>query len=348
MHLARGAVDVAYVLPIRWRDPDGVPELRDYLADLRPHVAELIVVDGSPEAVFRAVDAALPPRTEHARPDPAHRGAMGKVPGVLTGLARARSDCVVVADDDVRWSPDGLRRARTLLDAAEVVRPQNFFEPLVWHARWDSARSLLNRVWSGERDLGPGDFPGTLALRAGFVRRIGGYDGDCLFENLELMRSVIAAGGRVATPLDLFVARRPPTARHFTSQRVRQAYDDFAIPGRMAAWLALGPSAALALNRRRYGLIAAAAAASIAIAETGRRRGGGATVLPISGALLAPAWLAERAICSWLALGARLLRGGVAYGDVRLSRSAHSVSELRATLDGSPSTSPDAWNPIDL
>jgi hypothetical protein len=331
------AVDVAYVLPIRWNDTDGIGELAEYLERLREDLAELVVVDGSSPEVFAAIDAALPPGTIHVRPDPAHKGAMGKVPGVLTGLDHVERDRVIVADDDVRWSAAGLRRAHDLLDTAEVVRPQNYFDPLVWHARWDTARSLLNRVWSGERDLGPGDFPGTLAMRARFVRAIGGYDGDCLFENLELMRTVLAAGGRVATPLDLFVARRPPTSRHFLSQRVRQAYDDFAIPVRMVAMLAVGPAVAVALRRRRLLLLALAAGASIGAAEAGRRRGGGDAVLPASGALLAPAWLGERAICSWLAVAAAL-RGGVPYGSVRLSRSAHSVSELRATLAGSPST----------
>jgi hypothetical protein len=335
-------LELAYVLPLRWNETGGLVELCDYLTDLLRSVGQLIVVDGSPVDVFEAVDASLPRDIEHIPPDPRHSGAMGKVPGVLTGLDRVRSDRVILADDDVRWTADELRRAHGLLDEAEVIRPQNYFEPLVWHATWDTARSLLNRVWSGDRDLGAGDFPGTLAVRADFVRRIGGYDGDCLFENLELMRTVIAAGGRVETPLDLFVTRRPPTAGHFISQRVRQAYDDFAIPARMATWLGLAPIAALALRRRRYGSIAAASALAVAIAEVGRRRGGGAAVLPVGGALLAPAWLTERAICAWLALSVRLLRGGVAYGDVRLSCSAHSVSELRATLEGSPSTAPAA------
>ena len=39
---------VSYVLPVRWRDTAGVEDLAGYLHDLRPHVAELIVVDGSP------------------------------------------------------------------------------------------------------------------------------------------------------------------------------------------------------------------------------------------------------------------------------------------------------------
>jgi hypothetical protein len=334
--------DVGYVLPLRLRDIRDVPDLADHLWSIRPHVAELIVVDGSPDPVYRAVEASLPPESEHLRPDPGHRGAMGKVPGVLTGLDRTRSDRVVIADDDVRWSAAGLRRADDLLEDAELVRPQNYFEPLVWHARWDTARSLLNRVWSGERDLGPGDFPGTLAVRTAFVREIGGYDGDCLFENLELMRTVLAAGGRISTPLDLYVARRPPTTEHFISQRVRQAYDDFAIPARMAATLATGPGVALAARRLGPGAVVFAAAGSIAIAELGRRRAGGASVFPLSGSLLAPAWVAERAVCSWLALASKVARGGVAYGEVTLSRSAHSVAELEATVVGSPSTAPAA------
>jgi hypothetical protein len=106
----------------------------------------------------------------------------------------------------------------------------------------------------------------------------------------------------------------------------------------MGLWLSLGPAAVVASARGHGALVAGASLAAIAIAEAGRRRAGGAAVMPPSGSLLAPAWLAERVVCSWLAVAARLVRGGVAYGDTRLARSAHSVSELRATLVGSPST----------
>src|SRR5689334_24505275 len=67
-----------------------------------------------------------------------------------------------------------------------------------------------------------------------------------LFPYTTLFRS-----GVVTSPLDLYVARRPPTAEHFLSQRVRQAYDDFAIPPRMAAWLGVLPALGLALARGR-------------------------------------------------------------------------------------------------
>ncbi len=104
------------------------------------------------------------------------------------------------------------------------------------------------------------------------------------------MRTVRAAGGTVLTPLDLYVARRPPTTAHFASQRVRQAYDDFAIPA--------------------------------------RRRAGGAERFSLSGSLLAPLWVVERSISSWLAVAARL-RGGVRYGDRRLRHAATPMRRLR-------------------
>jgi hypothetical protein len=156
----------------------------------------------------------------------------------------------------------------------------------------------------------------------------GAYDGEALFENLELMRTVRAAGGVVLTPLDLYVARRPPSARHFVSQRVRQAYDDFAIPARIGAFLAVMPLAARSLRRGRGGRLAAAGLASIAAAELGRRRARGAERFPASCSLLAPVWICERSICAWLALAAKL-RGGVRYGDGRLSDSATSMRRLR-------------------
>ena len=74
-----------------------------------------------------------------------------------------------------------------------------------------------------------------------------------MFENLELVRTVVAAGGREATLYDLFVPRRPSTAGHFWSQRVRQAYDEIARPGRMAVQLALLPIALDARADRTLG-----------------------------------------------------------------------------------------------
>ena len=242
---------VSYVLPLRrWR-PEPLEELTAYLGWLAPR-SQVIVVDGSSPEIFARHREAWGGLVSHIPVDPAHRGRYGKVNGVLTGVEAASQERVVMADDDVRYDEPALRRVATLLGDADLVRPQNYFDPLPWHARWDTARTLLNRA------LGA-DYPGTLAVRRSVLLAAGGYDGDALFENLELIRTVKAAGGRVVSPLDLYVRRIPSSAEHFWSQRVRQAYDDFALPARMTVELALLPATAAALLRRRPSALALSA-----------------------------------------------------------------------------------------
>lgn len=315
----RGA-EIDYVLPLKWTDDGGLAELTDYLRWLSTR-ARVIVVDGSCEPLFSAHRNAWCGLATHVPPDDIGY-LYGKVDGVHTGLRLAAAEHVVIGDDDVRYDDESLRRVVELLDGADLVGPQNVFDPLPWHAAWDTARSLLNRALAA-------DYPGTFAVRRSTFLRMGGYNGDLMFENLELMRTVRAAGGRVVRPLDVFVVRRPPSARWFATQRVRQAYDDLAQPWRMAFFLSLLPAAA-ALGRRRLPAgIAASSAAAVLLAEVGRRRGGGRAVFPVRTALFAPAWVAERALCSWLALGQRIVFGGVRYRGQRLPIAAHSNRSLR-------------------
>jgi hypothetical protein len=307
-----------YLLPIKRAEAGDVNELTSYLRWLSERL-NVIVVDGSPRDVFEAHDESWS-FVKHIVPAPEWRTANGKVWGVLTGVQAAANEKLVIADDDVRYDEASLARILDLLDSSAVVRPQNYFEPLPWHALWDTARSLLNRA-SG------GDWPGTLAVRRSALLRTNGYDGDCLFENLELVRTVKAHGGVESVPLDLFVRRLPSTTGHFISQRVRQAYDEFARPARLAMQLALLPAMLLMLRRPRFLMMAGVA--TVALAEFGRRRDGGSQVFPAVASLLAPFWLMERAICSWLAVVARL-QGGVRYGGKRMAKAATPERELRA------------------
>jgi hypothetical protein len=312
----------SYVLPLRMTDGGGRAELTGYLRTLAEWCGDVIVVDGSPPNVFAGNRQAWAALVRHVTPDPGHDALMGKVPGVLTGVDLARHEPIIIADDDVRYDRAGLERILDLLERHDLVRPQNFFSALPWHARWDTARTLLNRGMGA-------DFPGTLGVRRSTLRAVGGYDGNVLFENLELIRTIEAAGGSVATPLDLFVARLPPDAGHFWGQRTRQAYDDFAIPARMAVWLGVVPAliASLAGREPRAPLLGAALA--VALAEGGRCRGSGRRVFPASSALLAPVWVLERGVCAWLAVLQRLRFGGVRYGDSVIPLAAHSTRDLR-------------------
>jgi hypothetical protein len=318
-------IPLEYVLPLRWTHDGGLDELVDYLRRLC-RLVDVTVVDGSGSVLYRRHAAALAGLARHRPPDPDLGYANGKVNGVVTGLRGARHEYVVIADDDVRYDECGLRRIAGLLADHDVVRPQNYFHPLPWHARWDTARSLVNRSVGG-------DYPGTLGVRRSTFERMGGYDGDVLFENLELIRTVRAHGGLEARPLDLYVRRLPPEPGRFWNQRVRQAYDDLAQPLRLAVFLAVLPAGVLAARaggvRTLAALTTAGALAAVGLAERGRRRAGGRRVFPATAAVLAPVWLAERAVCGWLALGARVGRGGVRYAGRRLCTAAHSERWLR-------------------
>lgn len=312
-----------YVLPLRWRDDAGLDELTAYLTWLSRHV-RVIVVDGSPPPLFDRHAVAWRGIACHLSPDPGLTFANGKVAGVVTGMRRATADHVVIADDDVRYDEGALAAVLRLLRDADLVRPQNHFDPLPWHARWDTSRTLLNRSFGA-------DYPGTVGVRRATFAAMGGYDGDTMFENLELIRTVRAYGGTERRANGLYVRRLPPETRRFWDQRVRQAYDELAQPARMAVFLGVLPGLAYAVSRRRYGVVAAATVAVVGLAESGRRRRGGTAVFPPSTALMAPLWVLERGACGWLALAARA-RGGIAYRGRRIRTAAHSTRTLRRRL----------------
>src|SRR5690625_2309272 len=312
-----------YVLPLRWASDEGLADLTGYLGDLRSWV-DVTIVDGSPAPLFARHAVQWRGLARHVPVGP-HPGRNGKVRGVLTGIDIARHELIVIADDDVRHSRDSLAAVVRALARADLVKPQNYFSPLPWHARWDTARTLINRAVGS-------DYPGTYGVRRSILRATGGYDGDVLFENLELERTIRAAGGRVVSEPGVFVPRRPATFRHFCSQRVRQAYDSFAQPSRLALELCLLPLLLLAGGRRtRARVVLSLFAAAIALAEIGRRRAGGARVFPPSSAVWAPAWVAERAVTAWLAAGYRL-SGGVPYAESRLRSAANSARALRRRI----------------
>jgi len=313
-------------LPLRSAVPTSL-ELQGYLRWLSNRV-ELIVVDGSDTDVFvaharRWSQLAI----THTEVDRNLRSFVnGKVAGVLTGLRLASYDRVIVADDDVRYDGEALECVAEALDTADVVRPQNYFAPFPWHAFIDTGRTLLNRV-SG------GDWPGTMGVRRARLIATGGYDGNVLFENLELVRTVVAAGGRAHCPLGLYVRRLPPSTAHFVSQRIRQAYDEFARPRRLCLWLTMLPAVTVAIVAGSYRSIAVAALATVALAEIGRRVAHGARVFPAWASLAAPLWVCERAICVWLAVAARVFWGGIPYRGRMIARAATPMRMLQQRLE---------------
>ncbi len=336
-----GRLEAEVVIPLRWGD-DGddyrVERMGRYLAGLRQAVVAITVVDGSAPERRRVHEAAWGSYARIIEPDEATvvmepggprarpRTLNGKVVGAMTGIRRARYDAVVLADDDVRHTPDTLGRLVEALARADLVRPVNVYDSWPWQARWDGARTLVNVAFGA-------DWPGTFALRRSTVTRVGGWSPHVLFENLELWRTIEGAGHVVLSLPEVRVPREPPSVQQFWSQRLRQAYDDLAQPGRLVAELSILPLAALAA-RRGPGPLVGLAALGVLLGARGRRRLGAGWVPPAV-PLWAPVWLLERGVCAWAALGSRL-RGGVSYHGTRVRVAAHSSAQLRRSRERTP------------
>jgi hypothetical protein len=315
---------LSYILPIKWDAGQDTHEMTRYLKSIADQV-ELIVVDGSNPANFLLHKEAWGTYGKHITPLPEFKFVNGKVNGVMTGLRLAQHEKVIIADDDVRYTPEQLCLVSSLLEEVQLVVPQNYFSPNPWHAQWDTARSLLNRALHH-------DYPGTLAVQRDFINELGGYDGNVLFENLELMRTVEAGYGKVLYKPDLYVERLPPSDKHFWSQRVRQAYDDYAQPLKLAFFFCLLPAliaSAFVSPLMSLGLLGL----SVPVAEAGRRMQGGAKYFSAACSLYAPAWLLERSICTWLAMFAKLRYGGVRYNNRIISIAANPIWKLRSKFN---------------
>jgi hypothetical protein len=306
---------IGYVLALRSTEP--LDDLTPYVRWLSTRV-ELVLVDGSDPSVFAHHHRCWSGHALHIPVDPDLATPMGKVGGVLTGLHRVGARRVIVADDDVRYTEHALCRMEELMTDAALVRPQNVFCEWPWHARWDTARSLIARVTGG-------DWPGTLGVDRDLLLAAGGYAGDVMFENLELARTIQAAGGRHLVASDVYVPRTPPTARQFWSQRVRQAYDELARPGHLACALAILPATFVGGKRVALGI----ATAGTLLAALGRWRASGAREFPCSAVLFAPLWISERAVTAWLAVLSRVMFGGVRYRGTVLRHAAHSTRSIR-------------------
>lgn len=310
-----------YLLPIRRvkTSPAELAEFREYLRGLAAAGCEVIVIDGSPPEIFaRAHRAWSDVVCRHEPPDRSHGFINDKTNGVLTGVALASHEWVILADDDIRYTAADVRRMCALLETHELVRPQNYLHPLPWWARMEAARMLINRA-----TLRTGDYPGTCGFRRSAFERVGHYDGDVLFDNEELIRHFAAAGATVRYARDFFIQKRPPTLTKWREQRPRQAYEDFGMRAKTALFFSLLPAGiALGIFRGRKAARAfafGAALGSVVLALLGRREGA-SRFFPLSVCLAAPLWIFERSLSTYWALWWKLRHGGYPFGGRLLTR----------------------------
>ena len=310
-----------YLLPIR-RSVFSAAEAEDfveYFKILREAACELIVVDGSPPDVFAQHAAIWSPLCRHEPVDPRFGYLNDKVNGIHTGVEIASCEKIVLADDDIRYTPADIEKICALLDDFEMVRPQNFLAPLPWWARLESARMLINRA-----TLKLGDYPGTCAFRRSTMLRVGHYDGDVLFDNEEIVRHFARFGASINYAIDFFIQKRPPQLRKWKEQRPRQAYEDFGLRAKTGLFFALpfllAVSGWLAGFLGMLLFVVLLSVFSIALACAGSARGLTNEYIPAWTCLYAPLWIFERTVSTYWAAYWYFTRGGYPFGDKLLTK----------------------------
>jgi len=266
------------------------------------------VIDGSPPEVFSKHEKTWRDVCRHEAVDPRFQFLNDKVNGVHTGVALARNDKIILADDDIRYGKIDIERMCALLDKFEVVRPQNYLRDVVqvW-ARMESARMLINRA-----TLRTADYPGTGGFRRQTFLNVGEYDGDVLFDNEELIRHFARRAARIAYENDFFILKLTPTFRKWLEQRPRQAYEDFGLRFKTILFASLLPIAiALAWWNPKWLSIFLL---SILVAFAGWLRGSARRYFSILACLAAPLWILERTLSTYWAFYWRTRYGGYPFG----------------------------------
>ncbi len=309
-----------YLLTIRRArfEPAEAFDFREYFQKLLAVGCEVLVVDGSPSEVFAEHRKAWQNVCRHEPVDSQYKYLNGKVNGIHTGVAIAAQDRLILADDDIRYTPDDVRRMADLLEDYDMVRPQNYFRPLPVWARTEAARMLINRAWISE-----GDYSGTLGVTRNAMLLVGHYDGDVLFDNEEIVRHFQLKGARIKYARDFFILKLPPTFEKWIEQRPRQAYEDFVMHAKTLFFAVVPIVLALTLVKAGWQLtliyatiisLGAIVSAALGLNNEAVR------FFPPRVIFYAPLWIAERCVSTYWAFYWYLTRGGYPFGDKVVSK----------------------------
>jgi hypothetical protein len=283
--------------------PDALRQFANYLSTLGLADTEVVVIDPSPRLQFelnarivRWVARHLPVRQEYLSPG-------GTIDIVRTAMMAASCEKVIVATEDVRYTPEAIAQLCELLDAHEVVEPQDYLEPLPWWGGIEAGRILLHRGIEPQPDHGA-----TFGFRRSMVRSLRQLGAADVHD--DQARRLASVGAEVHPASEVFVRRQPGALADWLIERARQAEDDFVLPMKTAFFFALAPVLLLLvlLGGLRLAGAYAAVVAFGAVALALRGRSGASSFFPLRAALLAPLWVAERSISVYWAL-ARRVRG---------------------------------------
>jgi hypothetical protein len=277
-------------------------ELAQYLSSLGVAGCDVVILDASPRMQFELNSRILRWVGNHTPVRADHCTAGGSVDLVRAASTLAACEKVIVAAEDVRYTPEAIGQVCDLLEMHEVVEPQDYLEPLPWWGGIEAGRMLVHRGIEPQPDHGA-----TFGFRRSAVRGLRQLPADA-FE--DQARRLAAAGAEVFAASNVFVRRQPAALDEWLTERPRAAGDDFALPVKAAFFFSLLPMltllALLGGLRLAGGYASVIAFASVAIAIRGRS--GAGAFFPLRACLFAPVWIFERSISVYWALF-RKLRG---------------------------------------
>jgi len=277
-------------------------ELATYLSSLGAADCDVVILDPSSRMQFELNARILRWVGRHVAVRAEDRAA-GGVDLVRAASAHAACEKVIVAAEDIRYTPEAIGQLCDLLDLHEVVEPQDYLDPMPWWGGIDAGRILLHRGIEPQPDHGA-----TFGFRRSALRALRALDGATSAE--AQARRLAAVGAEVYPAVDVFVRREPGALSEWMSARPRLAGDDFTLPMKTAFFFSLVPL--LFVLAALGGLkLAGSYASVIAFAAVGlaiRGRAGASTFFPLRACFFAPLWVLERSVSVYWALF-RKLRG---------------------------------------
>ena len=216
-----------------------------------------------------------------------------------TAVDLAASEKIIVASQESRYTAADVAAICDLLDAADVVAPEEFVHPLPWWGAIDAGSMLLQRGLDASRE------GVTFAFRRSAwhpVRALASAG------TRDPLRMFILHGASVHVASDVFVRREPPKLATWARLRAAASATPAAVTAGGALLACVLPLVMVVAAVGGYelagGYAGLIAAASMLVAVRGRT--GAGRFFPLRACLYAPLAIVERSLAVYWALFARL------------------------------------------
>ena len=218
-----------------------------------------------------------------------------------TAIDLATSEKIIVASQESRYTAADVAAICDLLDAADVVAPEEFVHPLPWWGAIDAGSMLLQRGLDASRE------GGTFAFRRSAWHPIRALE---MVGTRSPLRMLTLHGASVHVASDVFVRREPPKLSTWARLRANACETSAAVTAGAALLACVLPLVMVVAAVGGYelagGYAGLIAAGSMLVAVRGRA--GARRFFPMRICFFAPLAIVERSLGVYWALFARLRR----------------------------------------